>query len=190
MYRTIRSIHLCAGLFSLVFLAMYGVSAVQMTHGGWLRMRPRVVTRIVTLPRTTADARALARELAERYGIAGELTGIHAGADGVSFRILRPGIVWQADYVPATGETALRITDSGLLGMLNRIHQMRGLWHEWGAYNLWAMLLAMVGAAILTLGATGVYLWWKTNRNHRWSGAVLAVSVAVVGGLAAWMRMG
>ena len=49
MFRTIRSLHLCAGLFCVVFLVMYAVSAVQMTHGTWLHMQPRVTERSVEL---------------------------------------------------------------------------------------------------------------------------------------------
>jgi hypothetical protein len=190
MYRTIRSLHLCAGLFCVVFLVMYAVSAVQMTHGTWLHMQPRVTERSVELPPGLADARAAARGLAERYGISGELTAIRVSPARLGFRVLRPGMVWQADYQSATGGTKIRVTDTGLLGVLNRIHQMRGVWHVWSAYNAWAVLLAMVGAGILTLGASGLYLWWKTNHDRRLSGAVLAIAVAVAGGLAAWMRMG
>jgi hypothetical protein len=98
-------------------------------------------------------------------------------------------MVWQASYVARTGETRLRIIDTGLLGAFNRIHQMRGMWHLWSAYNVWAIVLAIVGLAIVTLGATGVYLWWRTNRDRRLSGAVLVFAVAVVGGVAAWMRI-
>jgi len=192
MYKTIRSIHLCAGLFSLMFLVVYSISAVQMTHNqwAWVHMQPHVTERTITLAPGMTDARAASRDLATRYGISGELTGIRTPPAGLVFRVLRPGMVWAADYAPATGETKLRITDTGLLGAMNRIHQMHGVWHEWGAYNVWVVLLAFVGIGILTLGATGLYLWWKTHRDRRVSGAVLAVAVAVVGGLAGWMRMG
>ena len=189
MYRTIRSIHLCAGLFSLVFLVVYAVSAVQMTHGKWLHMESHVTERAVALAGAMTDARAVARDLAGRYGIAGELTGIHASATGLGFRVLRPGMVWQAEYTSATGATKLRVTDTGLLGAMNRIHQMWGVWHEWNAYNVWAMVLALAGVGILTLGSTGLYLWWRTNRDRRFTGTLLAVTVALVGGLAGWIRV-
>src|SRR5712692_2041063 len=179
MYKKLRSIHLCAGLFSLIFLVVYAISALQMTHGKWVHMEPAVTERMITLTPGMTDARAASRDLAARYGIAGELTGIRASATGLAFRILHPGMVWAAEYTPATGETKLRITDTGLLGAMNRIHQMRGMWHEWDAYNVWAAVLALVGVGILTLGATGLYLWWKTNRDRRVSGAVLAAGVAL-----------
>ena len=187
MYRTLRSLHLCAGLFALVFLVVYAVSALQMTHGKWVHLEARSTQRNIALPPALPGARAAASDLAQRFGISGELTAVRVTPAGVSFRVLRPGMVWQADYTAATGATRLRITDSGILGAFNRIHQMRGVWHTWAAYNMWAALLALVGCAILTLGATGLYLWWKTNRDRRFSGALFAAGVAIAGGLAAWM---
>lgn len=189
MYRTLRSIHLCAGLFALVFLAVYAISALQMTHGKWVHMEARTTERSITLPPGLDGARVAARELAQGFGISGELTAVRVTPGGVTFRVLHPGLVWQADYTAATGATRLRITDTGILGTLNRIHQMRGVWHNWVAYNIWAALLALVGCAILTLGATGVYLWWKTNRDRRATGALFAAGVAITGILAAWMRL-
>jgi hypothetical protein len=189
MYRTIRSLHLCAGLFALIFLVVYAISALQMTHGKWVHMESRTTSRDLVLEPGLTDARVAALELAQRHGISGELAGIRVTPIGLVFRVLRPGMVWQTDYASATGVAHLRITDSGTLGALNRIHQMRGSWHTWIAYNIWAALLALVGCAILTLGATGIYLWWKTNRDHRFTGALLAFGIALSAGLAAWMRI-
>jgi hypothetical protein len=189
MYRTLRSIHLCAGLFALAFLMVYAVSALQMTHGKWVHMEARTSERNLALPPHLPGARAAAHGLAQGFGIDGELTAVRVTPDGVSFRVLRPGMVWQADYTAGTGVTRLRTTDTGMLGALNRIHQMRGVWHNWAAYNIWATLLALVGCAILTLGATGVYLWWKTNRDRRFTGALFAAAVAITGVLAVWMRI-
>ena len=189
MYRTVRSIHLCAGVFALVFLAVYAISALQMTHGKWVHMEPRTSERSVALPAGLSDARAASVELARREKISGELTGIRISTGRLAFRILRPGMVWQADYSASTGATRLRITDTGTLGALNRVHQMRGIWHNWVAYNVWAALLALVGLVILTLGATGIYLWWKTHRDLRLTGAIFVLALAFIGGLAAWMRI-
>jgi len=91
MYRTIRSLHLCAGVFSLIFLVIYAISALQMTHGKWVHMEARTVTRDVKLPAGMTDARAASRELALREGIAGELQGIRVTAEGWGLRVLRPG---------------------------------------------------------------------------------------------------
>jgi hypothetical protein len=42
MYKIVRNIHLLLASFSLPFLIMYGVSAVQMSHSAWFQMKPAV----------------------------------------------------------------------------------------------------------------------------------------------------
>src|SRR5262249_26770575 len=118
-----------------------------------------------------------------------ELTAIRLRPGVIEFRILRPGKVWQTSYQPSTGMTRVRLTNTGTLGAFNRIHQMRGAWHNWIAYDLWASLLALVGFGILILGATGLYLWLRTHRDRRATGAIFIMSIVLIGGLAVWMRV-
>jgi hypothetical protein len=70
------------------------------------------------------------------------------------------------------------------------MHQMHGIWHNWVAYNVWVLLLAVVSSAILLLGGSGIYLWWKTHRDLRFTGALLILGMVLSGGLAVWMRVG
>jgi hypothetical protein len=186
MYRILRSLHLCAGLFSLLFLVAYAASSVQMTHR--VRLRSRTTQRSVSLTPGLPGARAVAQELARRFQISGELTSVKTTPTGASFRVLRLGKVWSAEYASTTGATRLQITDSGILGAFNRMHQMHGIWHNWVAYNIWVLLLALVSFAILVLGGTGIYLWWKTHRDLRFTGALLIFGMVLSGGLAIWMR--
>lgn len=189
LFPKIRSIHLCTGLFSVAFLAMYGISAVQMTHRTWLKMQQHVTQRTMTLPTGLTDARAAARDLAVRESIVGDLTAIRVRPAGLQFRVLRPGMVWQVDYTATTGEAQLKVTDTGVLGAINRIHQMHGTWHEWPRYNVWVGLLLLVSTALLGMGGTGLYLWWKSHADRRVTGAMLAAGTLMAGGLAIWMRV-
>ena len=61
MYKFIRNVHLLLASFSLPFLIMYGVSAVQMSHSTWFQMKPAVVEREVPLASGQSDARIVAR---------------------------------------------------------------------------------------------------------------------------------
>ncbi|MGH9370346.1 MAG: hypothetical protein ACRD15_02310, partial [Vicinamibacterales bacterium] len=62
MYTIVRNIHLVLASLSLPFLLMYGVSAVQMSHGTWFEMRPTVREHRMTLTPGQNDARTIARE--------------------------------------------------------------------------------------------------------------------------------
>jgi hypothetical protein len=42
MYKAIRNVHLLLASFSLPFLLMYAISAVQMAHNTWFAMKPAV----------------------------------------------------------------------------------------------------------------------------------------------------
>jgi hypothetical protein len=94
MYTTIRTIHLLLASFSLPFLVMYGVSAVQMSHNSWFQMKPAVQERDFALAPGQADARAIAREVMDRErSIKGEIANVQLNAAGVSLRIVVPGTV-------------------------------------------------------------------------------------------------
>src|SRR6476660_7784383 len=104
MYPTIRNIHLLLASFSLPFLIMYGVSAVQMSHSSWFTMKPVVQERDVTLDKGLTDARVIAREVMNGAGnIKGELSNVQAGASIVALRIVVPGTVHEIRYEASSG---------------------------------------------------------------------------------------
>jgi hypothetical protein len=184
MYQKLRKVHLVTALFCLAFLLMYGVSAVQMAHRRWWPVRERVTEWSVQLPAGITDARVAAHALTIR----GELTSIRTSPGAIRFRLVRPGTVNRVEYSAGTGEAKVRATDAGFPGMLNRLHQVQGMWHEYPLLNVWSAVLGMVSLGLLVLGGTGLYLWFQ-NHAERWIGAVL---LGVGGGLAAvlivWMR--
>lgn len=173
MYKTIRNIHLIAASFSLPFLLMYGVSAVQMGHAAWFDMKPAVQERDVALGPGQGDAREVARQLMDRDNVVrGELTNVQPGPKGLAFRVVVPGTVHEVQYEPWSGNTHVRTSVAGFMGMLNRLHHAAGVWHEPAALNVWGMGVAVVSFALLILGATGLYMWF-TRRPERRVGAML-----------------
>ena len=56
MYRYLRNTHLFLGLFCCLFVLMYGVSSVQMSHNTWFPSRPSVTTAV---SRSNAASREL-----------------------------------------------------------------------------------------------------------------------------------
>jgi hypothetical protein len=184
MHQKLRDIHLATGMFCLAFLLMYGASGVQMAHRRWWPVRERVTEWSVRLPAGLADARVASRELTVR----GELTAVRMSPGALHFRVVRPGTVNQVEYSVATGEAKVRTVDSGFTGLLNRLHQVRGVWHDYPLLNLWSAVLGLVSLGLLVLGVTGLCLWFR-NHSERWIGVVL---LSAGGGLATilvvWMR--
>jgi hypothetical protein len=190
MFKTIRTIHLCTGLFSLAFVLLYGVSAVQMAHSGWFNMRPRISEQLFEITPGLNDARAAARELMDHYSLRGELREIRPSPSALKFRIVRPGAVYEVAYAPDTGRAQVKTSMAGIAGLINRIHHATGLWHGYALSNIWTAMAGILSIALFTLGATGLYLWFKNVRERRIGGIILGFGLVLTIALIASMRAG
>jgi hypothetical protein len=177
MYWFLRNTHLILGLSCCLMVLTYGVSSVQMSHNAWFNSRPAVTTSAYTLAPQAGDARAIARELVDSHGLRGEVTQIFSTPAGMRFSITRPGTVYQVDYTAATGETKVRHNRAGMIGMLNRIHHVAGVRHDYWLINWWGALVGIVSLALMILGATGIYLWFKLYKERVLGGILLAIGL-------------
>ena len=99
MYRLIRDIHLASGLFTLVLLAVYALSAVLMSHPGVLGERERITHQELEVPpERAAGPRALAKYLMDEHGLRGELRSVSESAEGFGLRIYRTGTEHEVRY--------------------------------------------------------------------------------------------
>lgn len=190
-YRTIRTLHLLLGLFFMLFLLMYGVSSVQMAHPDWFEMPPTTTEERLPVQAGAAyDARALAAHLMRDYDLRGELRNVSETDDGYAFRVVRPGTVHEVSYERGASDALVRTHVAGVMGMLNRIHHIGGVQHEYALLNVWGVLVALTSVGLILLGLTGVYMWFTSHRKRRRPGAVLlAFSLTVSLTLLVLMRI-
>jgi hypothetical protein len=172
MYRYLRNTHLFLGLFCCFFLLMYGVSSVQMSHNRWFNNRPAVTEKQVAVHGT--NVREVAIELMAQ-GVRGELAQVMAAKQGANFRIVRPGTVYEIAW--ANGSAKVRTNEANFMGMLNRIHHIGGLWHEFTLANIWAFFVGVVSLGLLILGAAGIYLWFKIHQERLLGSVLLALGL-------------
>ena len=190
MYTIVRNTHLLLASFSLPFLIMYGVSAVQMSHSEWFQMKPAVQERQVSLSTGLTDGGAVAREIMDRErAIRGEVANIMPNEAGVAVRIIVPGTVHDVRYERASGVARIKTSVSGTMGMLNRLHHWAGFWHEPASMKIWAVAVAVVSAALVLLGATGLYMWFTRRPERRIGIALLAINVMFAITLLTLLRM-
>ena len=184
MYRLIRNIHLILGLSCCLFLLMYAVSAVQMSHNGWFDMKPTVTEARLPVDASAAThPRAFAAELMREHGLRGDIEQASEGEAGYELRIVRPGTVAEARYLPGAAEAHVNISKADFMGMLNRIHHANGAWHEDALLNVWGVFVGLVSIALIGLGATGVYMWFKIYDERLIGGLILFSGLAVGLGL-------
>ena len=156
MYQTIRNTHLIIGLFSVAFLVMYAVSSAQMSHQ--FDAGKPVVTKSETALVPGLDARRAALELKERGAVRGEIAQLKQEGSVWKFRVQRPGTVHEVAYDGGSGAAKVTTNVAGTLGMLNRLHHVGGLWHEYGLTQLWSIVLLAVSVGLAVLAATGIYM--------------------------------
>jgi hypothetical protein len=174
----LRNTHLLVGLALFAFLLMYGVSSVQMAHNRWFTLKPATTESRVTLPAGLAEnPRAVARRLMDEYGVRGELNQIRKTETGCNLRIVRPGTVYEIAYSAPTGEAQIRKHIAGFMGLLNRLHHVGGLWHEYALINVWGALVGVVSLGLFVMGLTGIYLWFKIHNERVIGTILLAISL-------------
>jgi hypothetical protein len=176
MYQKLRALHLSTALCSLIFLLAYAISAVELAHRKWVTHPEQSTVETRRLSPGVTDARILARAWR------GELESIENSPGALKFRVTTSlGRRHDVTYFIATGDTTVKITSISFLTTLAWIHVSRGIW---------ALAAAFVSLALLTLGVTGIYLWFK-NHNERWIGsALVAAEVGLTLGLIISMRRG
>jgi hypothetical protein len=177
MYRTVRNLHLIFGLLSLPYLLMYGISSVQMAHTKWFVNRPAVEQTSAALPAGISDSRVVVRELLLRGAVGGEITRASQKGDKLEMRVTRPGTVAFVTYSLPDGTTQIRTERANWIFLLNRLHHVAGVDHEYSATNVWGAALGIVAFLMLALGATGVYLWFQLHKERRIGTAILLVNV-------------
>jgi hypothetical protein len=77
-----------------------------------------------------------------------------------------------------SGTTRVKTSIAGVMGMLNRLHHWAGLWHEPLPMKIWAVAVAVVSAALLLLGISGLYMWFTRRPERRIGLALLALNLA------------
>ena len=179
MYRFFRNTHLFLGIAAFLFLLMYGLSSVQMAHQSWFSMKPTVTETRVAIPSGVADdPRAIAQELA-RQGMRGELRDVKKTDGGYKLQMNRPGTTYEVDYWKASREARVRVSTAGFMGLLNRIHHVGGVRHGYWLINAWGVCVGLVSATLIVLGASGIYLWFKTHGERLVGAILLAINLGV-----------
>ena len=188
MYRLIRKLHLAVGLFVVPWALMYAISGFQMAHPDWLPVSHTTRQWESTLTAPSDDPKALARELREQSGSSGELRSVEVGDEQTSFRLRRPGTETDVEVDRATGKARIREQVADGLGFMSRMHHVAG-WNRHVPTGLLGLFLVLVCLAMVFLGASGIYLWYKLVAERTTGWIVLGVGTAYALGLLVAIRL-
>ena len=165
MYQKLRSLHLSIALFSLPFLLAFAISAVDFAHRKWLPHPNWTHQETLRLHPGITDARVLARQWR------GELASVETPPGALNIRVMTSlGRSQEIAYSIATGDTRITTSTIGPFTTLAFMHISQGPW---------AYVTILLSLGLLTLGVTGIYLWFK-NHRERWIGAALLLIGAAI----------
>jgi hypothetical protein len=168
VYRWLRNTHLVLGLLAFPFLLMYGASAVQMAHPSWFSGKAEIMEKEVQVsPSDGEDGRSLARALMGQYGLRGELHAVTPTDFGYRLEIGRPGTEYEIEYSAQAGKAKIRTSVRSFMLLLNRIHHIAGLRHQFRLSNAWGTFVIVVSIALILLSLTGIYLWFHFHSERR-----------------------
>ena len=108
----------------------------------------------------------------DQEGYRGWVLDIEEKDDGFEFLIGRMGTVHEVAYKTGSSEVAVTKKVWPLMSLLTWMHTTFGTDHEFGPHNFWGLLMFLTSVALLLLGATGIYLWFKIH-SERLVGPVL-----------------
>jgi hypothetical protein len=171
----LRNLHLSTALFSFLFLLAYAISAVEFAHQKWAPHPHWTSVETRKLPPGITDARIAARKWR------GELSEIETPPGTLKFRVMTPlGTGYDVTYSIATGETIVQTTTIAFLTKLIWLHVSHGPW---------TVVVALVSLAMLTLGLTGLYLWFKNHKERGTGIALILIGAGIPLALLISMRL-
>ena len=166
MYRWLRNLHLGAGLFFAIFLAGFGLSAVQMAYRFPGPDTTETASTFEVPPGYQANPRAFAWWLMEHHGVRGDLGEVKTEGAIINLTITRTGAIHRVAYDSRANSARVTTTSRNALGLLNRIHHASGIAHEYWAINGWGWALLTTSCALLLLAVTGIVMWFKRYEDR------------------------
>jgi hypothetical protein len=185
MYTVIRKIHLYCGLIIVIFLMMYFVSGFMMVHRPWfVSPSPPPTIQTAVLHSTGAQTNEqIAADVQKQLGLPGRIQFPQKQPDNlVRFWVNHPGTMTRVDVSPKEHRIDLTTQRVGLVGTLIMLHKVSGYDAE-PLFDAYALFCDLAGTSMILFPITGVYLWWKTARNHLWGILCLLASCTYAGGM-------
>ena len=83
---------------------------------------------------------------------------LEARREGIVVRTVPLGTSDKVPYVSVSASAKLKRDVVNSMGVLNRLHHIGGLWHEYSLIEGWSILLPVVSVALILIVPSKLYL--------------------------------
>ena len=165
--RIIRMIHLVSSVILLVFLTMYTITGIVVTHHHSLPEGERTVTNseLILKDPMKGSPQIFAKELKRNYGFHGRGEYRQLNDGRWEFYFSTPGTRIKATLNQNGRTLGIETTrvDKTLLNVSRYLHGLRGFSGGW-IYSAWAVLYDLAAFAMVLFGITGILMWFGARK--------------------------
>ncbi len=180
MYQLVRNVHLALGLAIAAFMLAYSASAFRMGHYFLFKWSsPTTEQSKMVLEPAPRDPREIVAAIRAKGVMAGDLYDVETSSVGLSFLVRRPGTEYRVSYTVATKTAEVSTKSGGFWEMIDKMHHTGGTWHDEPIMSAWGTFVGLMSAFLAVVALTGLWMWFKRNRERRLGGILLTVSMIV-----------
>jgi len=178
MFKLLRTIHLYTAFVIASFLLMYfftgGIMVMEKTFP---RKKHEMVSEKSFIDPSRTETESI-NEILERYNIYGEMKLDKTQKGNTKVNITRPGYKAEIFFLEEPDSVGVVVKEGGFAAVMNDFHRLKGYRGSW-THKVWAFLYDLSCIALLLFACTGIYLWWKLDKE-RWVGfALLTISTGI-----------
>lgn len=176
MYSIIRKIHLYTAFVIAAFLLMYFVTGgVMVFESLFPRANKKTTIETLAIERSGSDEKII-KDVCSKFSVHGELR-VNSSDGNKVYRFSRPGYKAELSRVHAD---SIRVTiREGTFGsVMNDFHRLRGYEGSW-THIVWAFLYDLSCISLLVFALTGIFLWWKSEKNKALGVVFLLLSTGI-----------
>lgn len=181
MFNRIRQIHLFAAFILTTFILMYFITGFVMIFGETFERKENSVRKlskeIPGIHNVSSDT--LVSLLKEHFDLHGryEISRNKSQQTIVDFR--HPGTETNVAFGQGSDTVNVIIKKKNFVTVMHQFHRLRG--YEGGLnYKAWAFLYDLSSLSMIVFALSGIYLWYKVERNRLPGWLVIITSTAFI----------
>jgi len=180
LYQIMRQVHLYSSLTIVALLLMYVISSYMMIYHDWFQVETRNESKI-TLDIKPEEInednwgsflnknKIKGRLVRENFEESGDIVRLYESAKGYA----------EITIFKKVDQVEIRSADLNLSGKINEMHRLRGFGGPL-LYNIYAVLLDLVGVGLILFVLTGVILWLKLLKHNKLAWTILILGFIYV----------